>query len=82
MLIMMCDDYTAMPHCVADAAHCANMYPDSPDDLPQLRDARAKIHSLIGKWLSAWDTGFFLLRVSSAIVLNPLTPSVAIVVQL
>jgi len=38
---------------VADAAHCANMYPESPDDLPQLQDARIKIHDLIGKWLSS-----------------------------
>ena len=38
--------------CVADAAHCADMYPDSPDDLPQLRDARLKIRRLIGQWYS------------------------------
>lgn len=32
-------------------AHCANMYPDSPDDLPQLRAARQKIREQIGQWL-------------------------------
>ncbi|XP_023237167.1 putative serine protease F56F10.1 [Centruroides sculpturatus] len=32
-------------------AHCANMYPDSPDDLPQLRAARQEIKERIGLWL-------------------------------
>lgn len=32
-------------------AHCANMYPPSDDDLPQLKKARQRINHLIGKWL-------------------------------
>jgi len=32
-------------------AHCANMYPDSPNDLPQLREARTQILSHLTKWL-------------------------------
>lgn len=32
-------------------AHCANMYPPSENDLPQLKDARKQISSLIGQWL-------------------------------
>lgn len=32
-------------------AHCANMYPDSPDDPPQLRQARAMIENQIRDWL-------------------------------
>lgn len=32
-------------------AHCANMYPASADDLPQLKLARQQIGKLIGKWL-------------------------------
>ncbi|XP_023237152.1 putative serine protease F56F10.1 [Centruroides sculpturatus] len=32
-------------------AHCADMYPDSPDDLPQLRAARREIKERIGLWL-------------------------------
>jgi pimeloyl-ACP methyl ester carboxylesterase len=38
---------------IKDAAHCANMYPDSPNDLPQLREARHQIRNLIGRWISA-----------------------------
>nr|AHY81296.1 serine protease [Lygus lineolaris] len=34
-------------------AHCADMYPASPDDPPQLVSARKRIDELIGKWLSA-----------------------------
>ncbi len=36
---------------VAGTAHCANMYPDSPDDPPQLKAARQTISKQIGKWL-------------------------------
>jgi len=36
---------------IMDAAHCANMYPDSPSDTPQLKSARLKIRNLIGQWL-------------------------------
>uniref|UniRef100_A0A2C9K4W9 Serine protease K12H4.7 n=1 Tax=Biomphalaria glabrata TaxID=6526 RepID=A0A2C9K4W9_BIOGL len=32
-------------------AHCANMYPDSPDDPPQLVQARLEIFMQIGEWL-------------------------------
>ena len=32
-------------------AHCADMYPSSPSDLPQLVAARHKISDLIGLWL-------------------------------
>ena len=34
-------------------AHCANMYPASDDDLPQLVEARATIEKLIGTWLKS-----------------------------
>ncbi|CAB0016347.1 unnamed protein product [Nesidiocoris tenuis] len=34
-------------------AHCANMYPPAPDDLPQLTAARAKIEQILGEWLSS-----------------------------
>uniref|UniRef100_A0A8D8UV26 Serine protease K12H4.7 n=1 Tax=Cacopsylla melanoneura TaxID=428564 RepID=A0A8D8UV26_9HEMI len=34
-------------------AHCANMYPPSPNDLPDLVKARHRINHLIGKWLKA-----------------------------
>ncbi|XP_054770679.2 putative serine protease K12H4.7 [Lytechinus pictus] len=33
-------------------AHCANMYPSSPDDPPQLAQARTQIKDTIQKWLS------------------------------
>jgi len=33
-------------------AHCANMYPASADDLPQLKEAREKVFTIITKWLS------------------------------
>lgn len=33
-------------------AHCANMYPASPDDSQQLKDARLKIDATIGTWIS------------------------------
>ncbi|XP_034943552.1 putative serine protease K12H4.7 [Chelonus insularis] len=32
-------------------AHCANMYPASPNDLPQLVEARKQVGKLIGQWL-------------------------------
>ncbi|XP_006613615.1 putative serine protease K12H4.7 [Apis dorsata] len=32
-------------------AHCANMYPSSKDDPPQLKTARIKIENLISQWL-------------------------------
>ncbi|XP_075228469.1 putative serine protease K12H4.7 [Lycorma delicatula] len=32
-------------------AHCANMYPPSDHDSPELKDARVKISEFIGKWL-------------------------------
>jgi len=34
-------------------AHCANMYPPSDQDSPQLRAARTKIAQLITGWLKA-----------------------------
>lgn len=33
-------------------AHCANVYPPSSNDLPQLSKARKKVGELIGQWLS------------------------------
>lgn len=36
---------------IKGTAHCANMYPPSSRDLPQLVDARVKISGLIGDWL-------------------------------
>ena len=32
-------------------AHCANMYPESQEDLPQLTAARHSITGLLAKWL-------------------------------
>ncbi|KAK3589932.1 hypothetical protein CHS0354_034949 [Potamilus streckersoni] len=32
-------------------AHCANMYPESPDDNEELKQSRITISNLIGKWL-------------------------------
>lgn len=32
-------------------SHCANMLPDSPDDLPALREARKQVAAIIGEWL-------------------------------
>lgn len=32
-------------------AHCANMYPEAEDDLPQLKAARVQVKQLIGSWL-------------------------------
>uniref|UniRef100_A0A1B6CAA8 Serine protease K12H4.7 n=1 Tax=Clastoptera arizonana TaxID=38151 RepID=A0A1B6CAA8_9HEMI len=37
---------------IEGTAHCANMYPASDQDLPQLTDARKRISSLIGQWLA------------------------------
>ncbi|XP_022286435.2 putative serine protease K12H4.7 [Crassostrea virginica] len=38
---------------IQGTAHCANMYPASDDDLPQLVEARATIEKLIGTWLKS-----------------------------
>lgn len=32
-------------------AHCANMYPPSERDVPQLKEARIQIKGLIKQWL-------------------------------
>ena len=32
-------------------AHCADMYPSSENDLPQLKQARIQIKGLIRQWL-------------------------------
>ncbi|KAK6628671.1 hypothetical protein RUM43_002486 [Polyplax serrata] len=37
---------------IEGTAHCANMYPPSPKDVPQLVNARNKIEDLIGEWLA------------------------------
>lgn len=34
-------------------AHCANMYPASKFDRPELVEARALISSIVGQWLGA-----------------------------
>ncbi|KAJ8951294.1 hypothetical protein NQ318_008198 [Aromia moschata] len=36
---------------IKGTAHCANMYPRSAKDLPQLKAARVEIQQLIGSWL-------------------------------
>ncbi len=36
---------------ISGTAHCANMYPAQPDDLPQLAQARKTIQDTIAKWL-------------------------------
>ena len=36
---------------VLGTAHCANMYPESDNDLPQLKNTRAQVFDLIQKWL-------------------------------
>uniref|UniRef100_A0A8W8IVI8 Serine protease K12H4.7 n=1 Tax=Magallana gigas TaxID=29159 RepID=A0A8W8IVI8_MAGGI len=38
---------------IQGTAHCANMYPGTSDDLPQLVQARAIIEKLIGTWISS-----------------------------
>ncbi|XP_064615454.1 putative serine protease K12H4.7 [Liolophura sinensis] len=43
------DDIT--PIFINGTAHCADMYPSSPKDLPQLVDARQMIQKTIGRWL-------------------------------
>lgn len=35
-------------------AHCADVYPPSNNDLPQLIAARKQIVEYIGKWLELW----------------------------
>lgn len=37
---------------IEGTAHCAEMYPSSPDDPPQLVDARNQIEEIIGNWLA------------------------------
>ncbi|KAK7788861.1 hypothetical protein R5R35_007892 [Gryllus longicercus] len=48
--------HTLLPKCPAiyikGTAHCANMYPAAPSDLPQLKAARKMIDSLLTQWLS------------------------------
>ncbi|XP_064639695.1 putative serine protease K12H4.7 isoform X2 [Lineus longissimus] len=44
---------TATALYIQGTAHCANMYPDSPDDPPQLKQARQKIEDLVGQWIAA-----------------------------
>jgi len=34
-------------------AHCSNVYPDSPDDLPELIAAREEIKAFIGLWITS-----------------------------
>ncbi|XP_070538578.1 putative serine protease K12H4.7 [Ptychodera flava] len=34
-------------------AHCANMYPETPEDPPSLKEARQTIETLIGKWIQS-----------------------------
>lgn len=36
-------------------AHCANMYPPAPTDLPQLQKARMTIRAFLNEWLSKDD---------------------------
>jgi len=36
-------------------AHCANMYPPSPTDLPQLKNARETIRAFLSEWLTEND---------------------------
>ncbi|XP_059091857.1 putative serine protease K12H4.7 [Tigriopus californicus] len=38
---------------IQGTAHCANMYPESPEDPPQLKMARTKIFGMIQDWLKA-----------------------------
>lgn len=42
---------TATPLIIQDTAHCADMYPDSPNDSPLLKLAREAIKIQIGKFL-------------------------------
>lgn len=37
--------------CFTGTAHCANMYPKSENDLPQLQAAREQIAALIDSWI-------------------------------
>ena len=37
---------------IPGTAHCANMYPASPEDPPQLKQARQTVGALISKWLA------------------------------
>ncbi|KAL5008420.1 hypothetical protein ScPMuIL_014001 [Solemya velum] len=42
---------TEMAVFINGTAHCANMQPSRPDDLPSLTQARQKISAQVGKWL-------------------------------
>uniref|UniRef100_A0A7S1GCM2 Uncharacterized protein n=1 Tax=Bicosoecida sp. CB-2014 TaxID=1486930 RepID=A0A7S1GCM2_9STRA len=44
---------TIVPIMVDGGAHCSNMYPASPNDLPSLTAARKQITNQLGKWLPA-----------------------------
>lgn len=37
---------------IQGTAHCANMYPSTPYDKPQLVEARQQIDAIIGGWLA------------------------------
>ncbi|XP_060847283.1 putative serine protease K12H4.7 [Rhopalosiphum padi] len=40
---------------IEGTAHCANMYPPSPTDLPQLKHAREMIRAFLNEWLTEND---------------------------
>ncbi|XP_001949662.1 putative serine protease K12H4.7 [Acyrthosiphon pisum] len=40
---------------IEGTAHCANMYPPSPTDLPQLKNARETIRAFLSEWLTEND---------------------------
>lgn len=37
--------------CHTGTAHCANMYPDAPSDIPELKAARQEILHQLTAWL-------------------------------
>ena len=37
---------------IEGTAHCANMYPERADDLPQLKKARRAVKDKIQEWLA------------------------------
>ncbi|KAL3847426.1 hypothetical protein ACJMK2_018335 [Sinanodonta woodiana] len=41
-----------VPILIEGNSHCADMYSSTPDDSPQLKNARETINSLIGRWIS------------------------------
>ncbi|CAG9772814.1 unnamed protein product [Ceutorhynchus assimilis] len=49
--IIWTDEQNAPAIYIKGTAHCANMYPASDDDLPQLKAARVQISQLIESWL-------------------------------